>query len=55
MIWIDFSDEEEASIRAALGFRDGDREFTPDDLIVALTARQVVLGAERAWLDGESP
>ena len=32
MAEIDFSGEQEAAIRAALGFRDGDRELTADDI-----------------------
>jgi hypothetical protein len=52
---IDFTPEEEAAIRRGLGFGPGDREVTPEDIIICLEARQAVLGAERAWLDGESP
>jgi len=52
---IRFTAAQLAAVRAALGFGARDREVTADDLIVALAARQVVLVAERAWLDGESP
>jgi hypothetical protein len=50
---IEFTPEQEAAIRARLGFGEHDREVTAADLIVVLTAREIVLAAEKAWLDGE--
>jgi len=49
----EFSDEQEAAIRARLGFREGDRKVTAADIVVVLEARGIVLDAERAWLEGE--
>jgi hypothetical protein len=50
---MDFTPEQEAVIRARLGFRDSDREVTADNIVVVLEARGIVLDAERAWLEGE--
>ena len=55
MAGIEFTPEQEAAIRRALGFGPGDREPTAADVLAVLDAQAVVHDAERAWLDGECP
>jgi hypothetical protein len=51
---LDFSPEQEAELRQFCGLRPGDRELTPDDLVVVFEARKII-DDESARLAAQPP
>ena len=49
MISVDFTDEQLARLRAALGLRPGDPDPTAGDLLLTIEAQQLVDAEGRRW------